>query len=674
MHLAERIEAIWEKSRDETARRIATVEEAVTAMLAGDLSDGLRGAAERDAHKLAGSLGMFGFPTGSELARQIEHAFRRSGGPDHADLPRLAELTLELREEFETRANGSSAGDVIEAPAPQGIALLIVSSDGALVERLWVEALARHLRPFRAASSNEARRLIAAGLPEAVLLDVSFTGEDAIDDLGLLEDLAESDPPIPVVVLSGTETLLDRVEVARRGGRAFVARTRTPWQMIDAVSETVAQLHRSNTKILAIDDDPAISATVQALLGEHGLSVSTINDSLGFWDSLEEVRPDLLVLDLDMPQLNGIDLCMAVRSDSRFGQLPIVFLTARTDAASVQRIFDAGADDYVTKPIVAPELVTRVLNRLERVTLLRQFAERDSLTGIPNRRRSTAVLEDLLAMSDRFGQPLALAAIDLDSFKGLNDRLGHAAGDSALQRLATMLVEAFRGEDVVGRWGSDEFIAGMYGMARDDGVQRLAEVLESFRAQELTGRGGATVRMTFTAGVAEYPADGSDLHELYQSADEALHAAKEAGRNRVLAAGARSAGNASNVVVVEDDKVLAEVLIDSLKTRGHRPRWIVDGQDAVAALTGPNAELRPDLVLLDVNLPGLDGLSVLRCLARDGVLIRTTVIMLTARSEESEVLEALELGAVDHVAKPFSVPVLMQRVRRALRAHGSGPS
>ena len=86
----------------------------------------------------------------------------------------------------------------------------------------------------------------------------------------------------------------------------------------------------------------------------------------------------------------------------------------------------------------------------------------------------------------------------------------------------------------------------------------------------------------------------------------------------------------------------------------------------MTALTGPDPELRPELILLDVDLPGLDGISVLRQLARDGVLDRSRVIMLTARAGETEVLEALELGAVDHVAKPFSVPVLMQRVRRAL--------
>ena len=659
------IEAIWEKSREEIARRIETLEETISAVLDGELDEDLRARAERDAHKLAGSLGMFGFPTGSALAREVEQTLATPEGPSLADVPRLAELVLALRDEFDARACAGTDEKAVN-PAPEGISVLLVGADTALTERLWKEALGRNLRPRRAATSAEARRLATAETPDAVVLDVNFTKTGAADDLELLDDLSNREPPVPVVVLTGSEAFVDRVEAARRGARGFVARTRHARQVIDTVNETIARRDRADAKILTLDDDPAISSSLHALLTERGLDVSTIGDPLCLWDALQEKRPDLLILDLDMPGLNGIDLCRAVRADSRFGQLPVVFLTARTDPASVQRIFEAGADDYVSKPLIGPELVTRILNRLERVTLLRQFAERDTLTGAADRRASTAVFDDLMAMSDRYDQPLSLAILDLDAFKAVNDRLGHAAGDAVLQRLATVLIDAFRGEDVIGRWGGDEFVVGMYGMAREDGVQRLAEVLESFRCEEFTGRGGAVTRMSFTAGVAEYPADGRDLHELYQTADEALYIAKAAGRNRVLAAGAKPVTAGPNVVVVEDDQVLAGVLVDSLGTRGHRPRWIGDGQQAVTALTGPDPELRPELILLDVDLPGMDGLSVLRQLARDGVLDRSRVIMLTARAGETEVLEALELGAFDHVAKPFSVPVLMQRVRRAL--------
>jgi DNA-binding response OmpR family regulator len=122
-----------------------------------------------------------------------------------------------------------------------------------------------------------------------------------------------------------------------------------------------------------------------------------------------------------------------------------------------------------------------------------------------------------------------------------------------------------------------------------------------------------------------------------------------------------------DVLVVEDDPAIARLLQHALETRGLRHEWIANGQKAAALLTGPAPELRARVVLLDVDLPGLDGLGVLRLLAAERMLERTRVIVLTVRSHEAEVVRALELGAFDHVAKPFSVPVLLQRIRRALR-------
>ena len=661
------VQAIFARRRDELGRRVKALEETVPALLQGQLDESLRARAERDAHKLAGSLGMFGLPRGSELAREIEEVLGVPDGPAPSAAPRLAELVLALRGQLEDAPVGSQDHLPAGPPLPDGRTLLLVSADPVLTERLSHEALGRGLRPRGAASPAAARHLAALDPPDVAVLDLTFSEADR-DGLELLVDLVGSRPPVPVIVLTSSEALVDRVEVSRRGASGFIHRSRPASHVVEAVRETVERRDRGQAKVLAVDDDPAISDALAVMLAPVGLEVSTLNDPRRFWECLEEIAPDLVVLDLEMPGLDGIDLCRAVRADVRFGQLPVLFLTARTDAGSVKRIFEAGADDYVSKPVVGPELVTRIENRLDRVRLYRQLAETDSLTGVASRRKSSAALEDLIAMADRYGQPLSIALIDLDHFKRLNDQLGHAAGDAALRRIGAMLAGAFRGEDVVGRWGGEEFLVGMYGMGRDDGIQRVAELLESFRTEQFSGRDGRSARLSFSAGVAEFPRDGPDLHDLCRAADEAMYRAKANGRDRVLAAGSprSSSPEQPDVVVVEDDAALASVLVESLQTRGHRTRWLDDGPKAVAALAGADPDLSADLILLDVDLPGLSGLSVLRRLAADGVLSRSRVIMLTARAGETDVLAALELGAIDHVAKPFSVPVLMQKVRRAL--------
>ena len=400
-------------------------------------------------------------------------------------------------------------------------------------------------------------------------------------------------------------------------------------------------------------------------------SLHTLDDPLRFWDTLEQATPDLLMLDLDMPRLSGIELCRVVRNDARWSALPVLFLTDSSEPETVRRVFAAGADDFVGKPIVGPELVTKIMNRLERTLLYRSMAEIDPMTGVSNRRKSTQTLRQFLRLAERHKQPLSIALLDVDHFKQINDRFGHGTGDAVLQQLGTLFLRTFRSEDVVARWGGEEFLIGMYGMTRADGLQRLNDLLETLRHESLTGPRGERIRLTFSAGVAQFPDDGTDVQSLYRAADSALYRAKAAGRDRVMPVGWQGEEQIrtvqkADVVVVDDDEVLGSLLVHALETKGYRTHWIKDGETAALTLAGTNPPLVAPVVLLDLDLPDLDGLSVLRRLGRDGILRHCRVIALSSRGQDGHGARAMELGAFDHVGKPFSLPVLLQRVRRAL--------
>jgi PleD family two-component response regulator len=199
-----------------------------------------------------------------------------------------------------------------------------------------------------------------------------------------------------------------------------------------------------------------------------------------------------------------------------------------------------------------------------------------------------------------------------------------------------------------------------------DGRQRIGEFVEQVRASAEVG--SHSIRVTVRAGLAAFGADGADVESLYRAADEALYVAKAHGGDRVRVAGhgADGAGSAIDVVLVEDDAVLGDLLDHALVTRGFTTHRLADGLEAAGLLAGEDPGLLARVIVLDWDLPSMDGLRVLRELADSGTLRRTRVIMLTARATEREVLKTLEAGAFDHVAKPFSVPVLMQRIRRAL--------
>ncbi|MBD0343859.1 MAG: response regulator, partial [Coleofasciculus sp. Co-bin14] len=206
--------------------------------------------------------------------------------------------------------------------------------------------------------------------PEVVLLDLCFP--DSVENgFGLLAELTSSQPPIPVVVFTAEENFTDRVKVARMGGQGFLQKPVSPVEVINAIVQVLQHSSTPEAKLLIVDDDPQLLDFLRTLLEPWAFRLTLQHDPKQFWTTLEQSAPDLLILDIEMPELSGIDLCQVVRNDPRWSELPVLFLSAYIDAKTVHRVFSVGADDYVSKPVVGPELVARVLNRLER-TKIRQ--------------------------------------------------------------------------------------------------------------------------------------------------------------------------------------------------------------------------------------------------------------------------------------------------------------
>lgn len=656
---------LWERFKDTFSDQVSALEATAMEVLSAELSSEARERSLREAHKLAGSLGTFGMPRGSEIARDIEAWFRSEPSTDATEVLRLSDAVVSLRRCLD--AGPGLGPGVVQAPTDAGSPfLLLVDSDPTLAEGLRREASIRDLALVVVDGVDAARRLLTTRRPEAMLVDLA--GPEADRTLELMQELQGRSPSIPVVVLTRAHTFTDRVEAARLGGRRFLEKPIPPADVLVAVGEVINMTRAAKATVLAVDDDPIMLAALFALLESEDRRIVTLDKPSQFWQALKDTSPDMVVLDVDMPEVNGVEMCQVMRADPQWSRLPVLFLTGRTDPATVQKIFAAGADDYVAKPLVGPELKTRIANRLERSALLRRMAETDLLTGVANQRTSAEALRGLLEAAQRYGQPVALGVVDIDRMKSVNDEFGYASGDDVLTQLGQLLLRRCPGDDSVGRWAGQEFFLGMVGMTRTDGVERLAEVLEEFRAQRFSDGQGSSFSVSFSAGVAQYPEDGRDVSALYRRADSAVRRAKAVGGDRVVPVGwSTGVDSTTDVVLVDDDDALAGILLHGLSTRAYRSERFTDGEEAATALQGPTPKVSARVVLLDWGLPSLDGLGVLRRLAETGVLGWTRIIMLTARDSESEVLMALDLGAFDHVAKPFSLPVLMKRVHRAMQ-------
>lgn len=509
---------IWEQVKEDTNRRVDVLEQAMTLLLQNKLSDEVRQQAEREAHKLAGSLGMFGADEGSRLAQEIEVLLEKRISLDRDRTQHLVQLITALRQEVQRMNTGQLPEIISEGEPIDGRPwLLIVSPNQLLAEQLAAEAPSWGMRSQIISNVVTAREQITEKRPNAVVLD--FAAANTVDNnLTLLAELNACTPPVPTLVLTDRESLIDRVKIARLGGRRVLQQPVTATQVLESVNQVLQNTRQTQAMVMVVDDDPQVLMALQRLLIPWGLYVSVLDNPLLFLDTLQATPPDILVLDVEMPNISGIELCQVVRNDPRWSGLPILFLTAHADADTMQKVFAVGADDYVRKPILGPELVTRIFNRLERSRLLRTLSETDALTGVANRRKSIQELTQFLEWSRHCHQPFCFAIVKLDHLQYINQQYGHAATDEVLARFGELLRQIFHSEDVVGRWGGAEFVVGMSGMTKDDGVRRLCDLRKMLHQFEFKAANGTPFRATFRAGVVEYPQNGDALQLLYHAA------------------------------------------------------------------------------------------------------------------------------------------------------------
>ncbi|MDZ8031744.1 response regulator [Nostoc sp. DedSLP04] len=356
------VNRVLERFRNSFVGQVAVLEQAKTALLAGNLNEDLQQNALREAHKLAGSMGSFGYPEGSRLGRKIEHLLLEDSLLSPEQISNFSQLVTALQQELTKPAVTSTAPNV---PMKQTHRLLVIDNDPILTKQLQAEADSWGIRMKVAPNLATARSLFSLKTPDAVLLDLSFTTVEE-DGLILLSEIVERSPNIPVIVFTGRDSLADRLKVSRLGARQFLHKPATTEEIFQAIARVLPQPQTSEAKVLIVDDDPVMLAGLSALLTPWGLEVITLSQSQQFWKVLIATSPDLVVLDLEMPIVNGLELCKVVRQDAQWGDLPILVVTAHTEAEFLQQAFAAGADDFISKPVLGPELVTRVLSRIQR--------------------------------------------------------------------------------------------------------------------------------------------------------------------------------------------------------------------------------------------------------------------------------------------------------------------
>jgi len=426
-------------------------------------------------------------------------------------------------------------------------------------------------------------------------------------------------------------------------------------------------------RILVVDDDPDnVEITVRELtdLGYEPVRAHSGAEAL---QQIDRDPPDVVLLDVMMPELSGIEVCRLIREKDLPAYLPVVMLTARSAAEHIAEGLDAGADDYLIKPADPTELAARIRTALrfkQAQDRLRYAAAHDSLTG--HRLEFEQRLHLEFRRARRHSYPLSCLLCDLDQFKRVNDTHGHQVGDKVLVDVAGILAATLRESDVLARYGGEEFMI-LLPFSDEAGAVVSAERIRDALAGHAWPPPVEDLDLTVSIGVATGPGGGVETEdELIFSADKALYAAKQAGRNCV-APFRRSepvaekeapprTSEAPRVLIVDDDPDALDIFSRTVRELGAEPLVEADGSAALRRID----QVLPDLILLDVLLPGMDGLEVCRQLRQEERTRDIPVILVSGKTETESVVAGLEAGANDYVTKPFLPEELAARTKAML--------
>jgi diguanylate cyclase (GGDEF)-like protein len=287
-------------------------------------------------------------------------------------------------------------------------------------------------------------------------------------------------------------------------------------------------------KILIIDDSPDALDVAKIRLAKEGLDILCAEGGVAGLEVARRENPDLILLDLDMPDLSGFDVCRALKADLELCMIPVLFLSGSGTAEDKVKGLDLGAVDYITKPFDAFELRARVraaLRTKHLQDLLIEHAHIDPLTGLPNRRALMERLQHQWARIERHGGQLSFIMADIDHFKRVNDAHGHQIGDKMLQEVAAAIAQQCREVDLPARYGGEEF-AIVVADETTSGAARLADRCREEITKVRVTADSETVAVTASFGVADAN-NLPSLEALMKQADEALYQAKQAGRNLV---------------------------------------------------------------------------------------------------------------------------------------------
>lgn len=365
---------------------------------------------------------------------------------------------------------------------------------------------------------------------DLILLDAELCQPDDMERLKAISDKT------PLIFFAINDNVKIRLFSLRAGGKAFF---NYPFEFSTLIEKIDLLIAADTTpipfRVLIVEDSKTQASIIKQQLESAGMITQVLPHPLDINAVLLDFQPDVILMDLYMPECSGSELARIIRQQENFVSIPIVFLSAESDTKKQLDALSLGGDDFLTKPIEKDHLNSSVKARAARSRALRAEMVQDSLTGLLNHTRVLEQLELEMARSGRDDTDLSFIMIDIDHFKSVNDKYGHPVGDRVIKGLARLLKKRLRKSDSVGRYGGEEFAVILPKTEAATAQSIMNEIRESFeKIQHQSNEDHDEFTCTFSAGIAHISKENNNVDALCQAADKALYAAKHSGRNCVV--------------------------------------------------------------------------------------------------------------------------------------------
>jgi diguanylate cyclase (GGDEF)-like protein len=503
-------------------------------------------------HKLAGSGGSFGLPFISKVSKSAEELLASTAWQNETERERQTEHLNEFLQQLENQIGAldyksgvqTSTGSEFTQGKPgytekdaNPLCLWILDDDESLLNQLREQLLSFGFDVRIFSTFNAMQERWASEQPDFLIADINLGGDNDFYQLKASHQLDLGSTGL--VVVSSFDNFRSRIQAVRENAITYLQKPVDSTRLAHLLREYQHGKKPKPERVLLIDDDANLTELYKFQLEAAGMQVATLTDPTRVIASIQEHRPELIFIDLYMPDYSGMELASLIRQFDAYTSTPIIYLSSEADHARQAAALERGADDFLTKPISELALVAAVRTRVKRARDLQALINKDSLTGLLKHSSIKNALAKELSRSLRSKEPLCAAMLDIDHFKQVNDNYGHAVGDTVIASLATLLSQRLRQSDHIGRYGGEEFLIVMPACDAHSAQRVLDDIRERFSAIKFVS-GSQSFTCTLSAGFAitnDKNADKGSTETVIETADNALYYSKNNGRNLVTKAG-----------------------------------------------------------------------------------------------------------------------------------------